>query len=100
MLRKVESGEVKKRYHFFGHVLLKRKEEKNNSLMDNQQHHPGTQEVEDKNNYLERMRELETLYNKSTSYLDRRDFMEQIKALEAEISLNYNNKNNYKPKQR
>ena len=48
----------------------------------------------DKNNYLERMHELEDLYNKSKSYLDRRDFMEQIKALEVEISLNYNSKNN------
>lgn len=48
----------------------------------------------DKNNYLERMHELEDLYNKSKSYLDRRDFMEQIKALELEISLNYNSKNN------
>ena len=48
------------------------------------------------NNYLEDMQELETKYNESKSYLDKRDFMEQIKALEAEINLNYNNKNNGK----
>ena len=52
------------------------------------------------NNYLEDMQELENKYNESKSYLDRRDFMKQIKALESEINLNYNNKNNGKKKRK
>lgn len=48
------------------------------------------------NNYLEDMQELEAKYNESKSYLDKKKFMQQIKRLEAEINLNYNNKNNGK----
>jgi len=44
--RNQESGEARRRYHSFGHVLLKRKERKN-LVMDNQQQAPVTQGVND-----------------------------------------------------
>jgi len=44
--RNQESGEVRKRYHSFGHALLKRKERKN-LVMDNQQQVQEIQEEKD-----------------------------------------------------
>ncbi|MDA7514239.1 hypothetical protein N8508_00460 [bacterium] len=46
MQRRVESGEVRKRCHFFGHALLKRKERRN-LLMDNLQQVQEIQEERD-----------------------------------------------------
>ena len=47
MQRNQESGEVRRRYHYFGHALLKRKERKN-LVMDNQQQVQEIQEEKDK----------------------------------------------------
>ena len=47
MQRRVESGEVRKRYHSFGHALQRKTKKENDLIMDNLQQAPVTQGVND-----------------------------------------------------
>jgi len=45
--RRVGSGEVRRRYHYFGHALQRKTKKENNLIMENQQQAPVTQGVND-----------------------------------------------------
>ena len=46
--RNQESGEVRRRYHSFGHALQRKTKKENNLIMDNLQQAPEIQEEKDK----------------------------------------------------